>query len=122
MAEQAIEKFDPLKLVEQVRARVQGAFADLIPEATWNEMVTREVKSFMDVRLKDLVAQELQTFLKPRIQAFLASPECTAWSTDLNRQVCGPLIEKMIVDHAPVILGRLLSDSIGQVVQQLRYR
>lgn len=94
MAEEIV-KFDPSKLVDQVRERIQNTFAELIPEEEWKKLVQREIDEFLKPRrvtknswgnevfeegsFARLINAELSAMLKKLIADELATEKWHPW-------------------------------------------
>lgn len=128
-----IEKFDPSKLVDQVRERIRNTFAELIPEDEWKKLVQREIAYFLQETrtrrnsygneivergaLGELVDRELTAMLKELIKDEFASSKWNVWR-DGNKQCIGTEVEKLILKNAPAILSALLGQSLQSLMSQ----
>lgn len=128
MAEE-IEKFDPSKLVDRVRERVQNTFAELIPEEQWKALVQKEINAFLtshndgygherESGLRQLVHSELRKKLGEILSVEFKS-EKWALHWDGQRQQVGKEVERIIIDNAPEILSAMLRQSIQVIVSQM---
>ena len=45
--ENQVEKFDPSRLMEGVKDRVKATFVSLIPDTEWEEMIKKEINTFL---------------------------------------------------------------------------
>lgn len=133
---EAIEKFDPSKLVDQVRERVRNTFAELIPEEEWKKLVQREITFFLQESIKrrnnygneyvdrgalaEIVNAELSAKVREMLKAELQSPDWGAWF-DGQKSHLGPKIKEALVEAAPQMFASIvgmclrdLSASIGR--------
>jgi hypothetical protein len=122
-----IVKFDPSKLVDQVKDRIRSTFADLIPEEEWVKLVQREIDDFIKPTITThnsyghttttrgglgmLVQGELSAMLKNLIKTEMGKPDWNDWWNGRTMSI-GPELKKLLVESAP----QILADAFAQMV------
>jgi len=105
-----------VKFEDKVKERMKEIVADLIPDDKWEAIVSATVSEFEKVDLPKLVKAELTEKYKLLIQAEFQKPEWQQrWSGNLP--VASEMVQKLLVESAPLILANM----IGGVTQQVMY-
>lgn len=124
--------FDPSRLVDDVRARVQATFAMMIPEDEWKRLVEREIKAFLNpsedryhVRqvagLSKLVIGELEVFFRQKIKDELAKPEWTVQYAGGGTSMSG-MMKQLMIEHAPALFAATFGMMFQQAVETMKFR
>jgi len=130
-----IEKFDPSKLVDQVRERIRNTFAELIPEEEWKRLIQREVTFFLQAAVtrknsygRDyvergaigmLVDDELTAMLKEMIKKELEGPDWSAWF-DGQKMHIGPQLKETLEAAAPAMFAQIISTVMRDLASNVR--
>ncbi len=139
-----IAVFDPQSLQKKVSERVKAVFADLIPDAAFDEMVKREISGFFEVpsvkvesketphgysgndrRYDTGVSENITPFaqmvrecfvadLRKRLTVILLSPEWRSYPE------VGSLVTQVTKELVPEIVTRLFQGIVGEAVQNIR--
>lgn len=127
-----IAPFDPSKLVEEIRARIQATFASMIPEEEWRRLIQREIHGFLhstedrhrnrqESGLTKLVTGELDAFFRQRIKDELAKPEWSAgWVNGMA--VPGDALRDLLVKNAPVIFAATFGAMFAQAIETMKFQ
>lgn len=109
----------PTTIQDSIKERIKSIVGELIPEETYNAIVTATVKEFMQVDLPKLVKYELAAEYRKRISSELATPE---WQQKYG--ACGPeaseAVKKIIIEAAPMILAGMMGFAAQQVIFQFQ--
>ena len=116
--EQSIEKYDPSKIMDAVRDRIRAEFVALIPEATWTEMIKREVDIFLKAGLAVIVRAELQAEVTRRMADIFKTPE---WGNHWGPGApVSEEVKKLLVSHLPDIIEVTFGNMLQQLVQRMK--
>ena len=124
-----VARFDPTKLIDDVRARVQATFALMIPEAEWRSLVEREIKVFLrgdeaagkSSGLRRIVTSELDAFFRARIKEELGKPE---WSAQYVNGVAqsSEQLKELMIESAPRLFAATFGAMFQQALENLKYQ
>lgn len=67
MTDNAIEKFDPSKLMDGVKERIKATFVSLIPDEMWEQMLEKEIYVFTTGRIElksEMARDENHNYIK----------------------------------------------------------
>jgi hypothetical protein len=131
MTSKEIEKYDPDKIMEGVRARIKATFVELIPDAHWEKMIQGEIDEFFTKKEQRhtyrtvhsdfgaVVKEELTNYARGKMKSFLLEYE-THVST-VGKVVVNEEIRNMIIDRTPEIFTNLISGAINAAINNLRH-
>jgi len=109
----------PTTIQDSIKERIKLIVGELIPEETYNSIVTATVNEFMTVDLPKLVKNELVAEYKRLIAAEFQKPEWQeCWNN--NSQVASESVKKIIIEAAPQILAGMMGFAAQQVVMQFQ--
>lgn len=110
----------PTTFEDSVKERLKSIVADLIPEDRWDDIVRKTVVSFEKDDLPRLVKSELTERYKKAISEEFSKPEWQGQWNTIGMQA-SPMLQKLIVDAAPLVLAGLIGGSMEQMIQNLKY-
>lgn len=136
--EQAVEKFDPSKLMDGVRDRIKATFVSIIPDNHWEKLVQGVINDFMTKKKKgygyndeltsdfdNIVKDELKMFLKEKISESLNKYMEKEYDKNGN-QLINKHIKKLLIDNSEVLVaqmfGHVAENIIQEVQNKMRYR
>jgi len=109
----------PATIQDNVKERIKLIVGELIPEETYDKIVTATIHEFMQTDLPKLVKAELTEKYKVLISESLSGPEWqTGWEG--NQQVASEAVKAILIASAPDILAGLIGFSAEQVVMNFR--
>lgn len=124
MAEQAIEKFDPARLMDGVRDRIKATFVALIPDDEWDKLVHNQINSFFQRQreysrseFERICDQELNELVRRKVREVMSTYTTAQWKD--NGPVISAELEKVIVANAPelfsAMIGRMMREGLAQI-------
>ena len=109
----------PATIQDNIKERIKLIVGELIPEETYNQLVTAAVDEFTKIDLPKLVKAELTEKYKTLIRESMSGPEWQiGW--DGNRQTASEAVKKIIIASAPDILASMMGFVAEQTVMSLR--
>lgn len=132
MAETNLVGFDPSKYAEAIRSKIQAEVVGLIPDEQWAQMITAEIKRFVEPRtvneygkitttespMQALIRVTLEAKFKDMLAKDLDSILQTTWENGQHQK--SELLKKLAVEAAPDILSELMTSFVEHAVQALR--
>jgi hypothetical protein len=105
-----------------VKERLKSIVAELIPEDRWTTIVRTTIAEFEKVDLPRLVKSELTEVYKKEIAKEFSKPEWQATFTDHGTQTASALVQKLVIDSAPLVLAAIMGDEAQRVMENIRYQ
>lgn len=105
---------------ENVKERLKGIVADLIPEDRYNALVAAAVADFEKNDLPRLVKESLSAKYREVIAAEFAKPEWQMkWAG--AEHAASDAVRQLLVDNAALILANMIGGAMQQTVQTMHY-
>lgn len=106
---------------DSVKQRMKAMVADLLPEDRWNDLVASTITSFEKVELPKLIREELAQQYRAALAQEFAKPEWQARWSSVGGAEASPIVQKMLVEAAPLVLASMMGGAAQAVVSQLQY-
>lgn len=126
-----VANYDPSKLMDAVRDRIKAEFVGMIPEETWKQMVSAEIKRFFEAKdsnhydrprysdFQRVVWEEVDKNTRLRVKAFLDSPEWQSqWDGENN--VMGEAVKKLMVEKSGEMVAVILGNAVQATLSGMR--
>lgn len=125
MADTAIEKFDPSKLMDGVRDRIKATFVSMIPDGEWEQLVKAECDKFFKIEenyrgsyektspFQDIVHKLLAEEVKTQVKAYLSKEWASAYWNGGAVEQLNENLKKLIVEKS----GEVLLSTLGNMMQ-----
>lgn len=111
---------DMIKFEDAVKDRLKGIVAELIPEDRWHAIVESTVQKFEREDLPALVRKELTAMYAAKINAELSTQEWQTKYDTTGRAIASDMVQKLLIDSAPLVLAGLIGGAVQQTVYNLQ--
>ena len=130
--ENAVEKFDPSKLMDGVKDRIKSTFVSLIPDGQWEQMVKNEIDDFINKRKKSSWSQETESKFSILVHETIAmilkdkiKKQLEEFIGNRYDEKITPALDKLIKENAESLIsgmmGNMLRNAISLMNQQNHY-
>ena len=130
--ENAVEKFDPSKLMDGVKDRIKSTFISLIPDGQWEQMVKNEIDDFINKRKKSPWSQETESKFSILVHETIAmilkdkiKKQLEEFIGNRYDEKITPALDKLIKENAESLIsgmmGNMLRNAISLMNQQNHY-
>lgn len=129
---QAVEKFDPSRLMEGVRDRIKATFVSLIPDDQWETMVQKEIKEFFEPT-KDrwgnrhemssfsIVCNEvMRDIVKIQVIDAMEKFQSTEWHN--GELIVNETLKKALIDNAGELFVAMIGSQVQSVISNMKNR
>ncbi len=133
---ESIEKVTLENAAEQLKAKIRMAFVELIPDEQWKEMVTSELKKFLQVQsippasswgdtkfvpseFTKICDQVFREYIRTEIQTMLGSPEWRETWTHNGRHMLSDAIKSWCTENSQKLIESTVQARAGQAAQAL---
>jgi len=104
-----------------IKDKIKGQFASLIPEESWNELITVELNRFLKDDLPRLVNELAREEVKKILQTEMQKPEWQENWTTSGKTMASDAVEALIKRIAPDILTGMFGGLVQQMVDSIKY-
>lgn len=111
----------PATLEARVREKIDVALSEFIPPEDLERLVKARVQSIMNNELPALITEQIKAKLIEQIKESLNSPDLRSGWGQYGMETTSKMVEKVIIDSAPLILARITGGITQHVVEQLKY-
>lgn len=127
----AVEKFDPSKLMDGVKDRIKATFISMIPDNHWEKLVENIIHRFMNdeknnytgrseySEFESLVRQELNIYLKGKIIQSIQKYMDKEWDKNGNELV-NKHIKEIIIKNSEMMIANMFSNAAQDIVNQIQ--
>ena len=109
-------------LNEKIAEKVGENLVDLIPQDQWQAIVDKEVQSFKNQTAPKIIQDLLKEAYVERAKGTISNlVDSTEWN-EITGEYTNKALEQFIGQSAGAIVGAMLTPTMQQVLQDLRYK